>query len=318
MRVFYKLLLGILIIIISAGFILILFTEFIKIYNFQSLKWAPLLMAFLGFFIAGKINKKSKLIYNLPLLLGLFFFQLLKLLYFPHLFIIVLFSFNAILLSRDEVKNQLKLGIGTLSILLFGIYLFNQPLIIQNKGFGTDKYYNLYNASVLWDFSSNRPNSLPNINFEDPNGNKVNLSIYQGKTLYLTFWATWCGPSLEEKPDLEKLKAELKSNPNVVFIDISVDNDREGWASYISKNKPEGIQLISKNLAKTKAEFEFSGTPSHYIVDSEGNFKRYNSPKFVEKTLLTDSTVTNNYINTSYKVFQIIEDGEKEKLIRIK
>lgn len=318
MPVVYRLLLGILTFVSSTSLILILFTKTVKIHNLHPLKWLPLLMAFLGFFLAGKINQKSKLIFTMLLLLGLLIYQPFELLYFPHFYVVVLISILAILLTRNEIRTQLKLGIGLLSLILFGFYLFNQALIIENKGFGTDSNNNLYNATVLWDFTNGQLKKLPVVDLEDIHGNKVELKNFEGKILYLSFWATWCGPSLTERPDLEKLREEFQSNPKVVFIDISVDSNREDWISFISKNKPKGIQLIAKNEVKAKVEFEFSCTPSHFIVDYQGNFKKCSSPRFIEKNLLSAPILTSEYVQTPYKVFKIIQEDGNEKLIRVK
>jgi len=37
----------------------------------------------------------------------------------------------------------------------------------------------------------------------DVNGNKVNLSSYQGKWLVVNYWATWCPPCIVEMPELQ-------------------------------------------------------------------------------------------------------------------
>ncbi len=36
--------------------------------------------------------------------------------------------------------------------------------------------------------------SVLNFTVKDVDGNDVNLADYQGKKVYINFWATWCGP----------------------------------------------------------------------------------------------------------------------------
>ena len=42
----------------------------------------------------------------------------------------------------------------------------------------------------------------------DPAGAEVDLSKFRGKTLVVNFWAPWCGPCVEEMPELTALHGE--------------------------------------------------------------------------------------------------------------
>ena len=48
---------------------------------------------------------------------------------------------------------------------------------------------------------------IPAIDFtlKDQYGNTHTLSDYKGKTVFLNFWATWCGPCRAEMPDIQKI-----------------------------------------------------------------------------------------------------------------
>ena len=43
---------------------------------------------------------------------------------------------------------------------------------------------------------------------KDLEGNKVDLSVYAGKAIIVTFWATWCSYCLKELPILEGVQNE--------------------------------------------------------------------------------------------------------------
>ncbi len=318
LKTFFRLFLGIIAIIATTILIILLFTEVIEIKNLQVLKWLPLLICFIGFYLAGLINRKTKLVFTPFLLIALIVFIPLKLFHFPLLFLVILFSILSILVSRPDFSSKIKITSLIVQIVLFGIYLFSQPLIIKNKGYGTDTENNLYNATVLWDFTSNTPPSLPKETFNDNYGKKVSLKDFGGKTLYVTFWATWCGPCLGEKPELEKLKKQYKDNADIVFIDISLDSNVEFWKTYLSKNDYSGIQLITGNEAKTRSNYQFSGIPYHIIVDSKGNYKECHGPYVIDKELLNNQDKLTEYINTPYKVFKTIKANEKDKIIRVR
>lgn len=100
--------LGILTIIATTILIIFLFTEAIKIKNAQVLKWLPLLLCFIGFYLAGLVNRKTKLALTPFLLISLVVFIPLELLYFPFLFLIIFFSLLSILVYRTDLCNEAK------------------------------------------------------------------------------------------------------------------------------------------------------------------------------------------------------------------
>src|SRR6185437_12212894 len=49
--------------------------------------------------------------------------------------------------------------------------------------------------------------------------NTIQLSRYRGHTVLLNFWASWCGPCIEETPGLEQLHHDL---PDITILGVSV------------------------------------------------------------------------------------------------
>ncbi|MBS9523681.1 TlpA family protein disulfide reductase [Litoribacter alkaliphilus] len=68
----------------------------------------------------------------------------------------------------------------------------------------------------------------------DVNGNSINFSEFEGKLLVLDFWASWCGPCIQQTPYFEAL-AEKFGDQEVEFVKISIDDRQEYWGDYVTK-----------------------------------------------------------------------------------
>ncbi|MFV9552555.1 TlpA family protein disulfide reductase [Algibacter sp. PT7-4] len=292
-----KIILGILSIILPLIIIVHLSTNVIRIYEYTQLKWIALLICALGFYISGLINRKTPLKLIPFLYISLLIFIPMRCSYFPLIYFLFLFATISLLLTRREFNKKVKLASITLMSGLFIYLLFSQPLIIiQGEAIKKDQYGDLTNGKTIWGSTVKKGNLLPESIFLDEQSKTFDLKSLKNKTLYITFWATWCGPCLAEKPELEKLKANFKKNSNIIFIDISIDKDHVKWKKYIEKNKPSGIQLISKDYSKTRNLFNLSGIPAHLVVNSKGEFGK---SRAIESAyyLLSDSINLNKFIN---------------------
>lgn len=63
----------------------------------------------------------------------------------------------------------------------------------------------------------------PDLALPDPNGHPHHLSEYAGRRVLLNFWATWCGPCLDEMPLLTKAQATYGQS-GVHIVGIAMDD----------------------------------------------------------------------------------------------
>jgi peroxiredoxin len=90
------------------------------------------------------------------------------------------------------------------------------------------------NGEAALDAASSRnpscgPNAKPaGLDFviKDMDGKDVNLAAFRGKVVLLNFWATWCGPCLQEIPEFVDLQARYRDQ-GLVIVGISVDDPIE-------------------------------------------------------------------------------------------
>ncbi|MEO9967436.1 MAG: TlpA disulfide reductase family protein [Reichenbachiella sp.] len=76
-----------------------------------------------------------------------------------------------------------------------------------------------------------------NFRLVDQQGAAIDFRQFEGKTVFLNFWATWCPPCIAEMPDIQDLYDKMQGE-NVAFVLISQDDtfakaqnfvDRKGY-----------------------------------------------------------------------------------------
>ncbi len=115
-------------------------------------------------------------------------------------------------------------------------------------------------------------------------GKLVNSSTFKGKVLLLTFFATWCGPCVEEVPVLVKLHTDMV-DAGFSVIGMSVDQQGPAMvAKFIEKKAINYPVLIAES--KTSSDFGgIYGIPVAFLVNKTGNVvKKYTG--YVNHTVL--------------------------------
>ena len=103
---------------------------------------------------------------------------------------------------------------------------------------------------------------------EDLAGNKVSLSSFKGKKVFLNFWATWCPPWKAEMPDIEKYYQETKDT-DVVILAVNVGEDRKTVESFI-KDKGYNFKVLLDTTGKVSQLYQVTGIPTSYFIGTEG------------------------------------------------
>ena len=90
-----------------------------------------------------------------------------------------------------------------------------------------------------------------------PSGLKAAIAKNKGKVVMVNFWATWCGPCVEELPALAKL-AKANSKKGVVLLLVSGDDaSAKAQASKVlSKTGHKSSLLIQGDLVEFFEKFD--------------------------------------------------------------
>jgi len=126
----------------------------------------------------------------------------------------------------------------------------------------------------------------PGFTCADINGYNFSLKDFKGKFVYLDFWATWCGPCRQENPNYLKLQSDYRGK-DIVFISISIDEDKESWEKFVKESPSDGLSLITtggieSNVAKA---YQINGIPTFVLIDRAGKIINSQAPRPSDKEL---------------------------------
>lgn len=100
----------------------------------------------------------------------------------------------------------------------------------------------------------------------------ASLSDLKGKVVYLSFWASWCGPCKKNFQKYHELRTQLEAE-GVVLLNISLDKDKDKWAAALDKyTYINGTNGHAVDLEAVNAAYKVSKVPDYHIIDKRGQF----------------------------------------------
>ena len=108
----------------------------------------------------------------------------------------------------------------------------------------------------------------PNFTLKDLEGWEVSLSDYEGKIIFVNFWATWCGPCKREIPGFIELQNKYKDD----LVILGISTDRRGTKDRVApfaKNYNINFPVL---FSDGKVEKDYGGIraiPTTFILDRE-------------------------------------------------
>jgi len=138
--------------------------------------------------------------------------------------------------------------------------------------------------------------NAPDFSLEDLDGKMVNLRDHRGQVILLNFWATWCPNCRQERPSLNALYNQYRSQDFILFR-IDSKESRETVLKFLEK-EPLQVPILLDKKGKVERLFGVWAHPTTYLIDRQG-IVRYRSVGAVDWT--------------TQEVKEIIEQVLKEK-----
>jgi len=133
-------------------------------------------------------------------------------------------------------------------------------------------------------------NLAPPFTLTDLNENSVKLSDFRGEIVVVNFWATWCGPCMNELP----------------FLQAISDNQSTGGYKILAINDKESKYQIISKFAEPQYNYAFTFT---ILLDSSGEFNTLYNVKYYPTTFFIDANgIIKKKVETSFNSQADIED----------
>ncbi len=188
--------------------------------------------------------------------------------------------------STEAIRAQDRIRMGELYKKLNGSEKGLGDLILESY----DRTAALV-AERKWQSRASDPNgqatSLMEFTLPGLNTGPLKLASLKGKAIVFDFWATWCGPCRAQHPLMELVKRRFESNPNVSFVSVNADEDRELVEPFLKDNQWSSSVYFEDGLSRL---LQITSIPTTIIVDRHGEIASrmngFNPDRFAD--LLTE------------------------------
>ena len=108
----------------------------------------------------------------------------------------------------------------------------------------------------------------PRFTLPDMQDKPRELSDYLGKTVIISFWATWCPPCRKEIPYFNRVRAKLEKE-DVAMLFVNINEGKEAIEAY-EKKTPINLTILRDETAGQLTNWNLTGLPTTFILNPEG------------------------------------------------
>jgi thiol-disulfide isomerase/thioredoxin len=119
----------------------------------------------------------------------------------------------------------------------------------------------------LWIESEKRKGANLTADLRTLDGKPFSLAEYQGKTIFLNYWATWCKPCKEELPSIAALHKKLHADG---LEAIAFTNEKPDKVKKFLEDKDFPFTIVLDPKDTLGKRFNLNIVPSTLVIDGAG------------------------------------------------
>lgn len=115
--------------------------------------------------------------------------------------------------------------------------------------------------------TGDKGNDIAKVKLKELTGQSIDLAQFEGKAVFINFWATWCKPCILEMPSIAAAQEKLK-NENVVFL-LASNEEPDQIEKFIKTHSYDFHYVHLENMEA----LQIQALPTTFIFNSEGKMK---------------------------------------------
>ena len=131
------------------------------------------------------------------------------------------------------------------------------------------------------------------------------LKNYQGKVVYLDFWASWCVPCRKSFPWLNQLRNRY-SEKQLVIVAVNLDKEAALAADFL-KQYPANFDIFYDPEGVLAKQYQIPGMPTSIVFSAQGKVIAAHSGFFKKKISEYESVIA-----AAIKQQSLVKEGKKQ------
>jgi thiol-disulfide isomerase/thioredoxin len=119
--------------------------------------------------------------------------------------------------------------------------------------------------------------------------NDFSLQQYEGKVIYLDFWASWCKPCQKSFPWMNGLQLKYPATDFQV-VTINLDKKADDMHQFL-KQVPASFTIYHDPTGTMAEKFKLPGMPTSFIIDKNGKAIKKHIGFFKDKIPIMEAEI---------------------------